>query len=164
VRLTAGGLTQIGEVAAAAAIFRRATCGCTSDWGAPDGSIAWRYGGRRACGRWTGWRPCGPAMDRFPCAWTAHDAPAPKLATTPALPSRQGALPLRPASPTSNPSTHPQAQFVSSLAASPATTAHGLPQPPRLHTKTSPNLFASGATTGPTPKQNPLKTRHHPAV
>ena len=40
-------------------------------------------------------------MVRFPYAWTVHEVPAPKLAASPALRSRQGPVPVCPAAPTS---------------------------------------------------------------
>src|ERR1039457_1457736 len=44
------------------------------------------------------------------------------------------------------------------------TRAHRLPQHLRLHTETSQNVLARAAAPAPTPKQNPLKIRHHPAA
>jgi hypothetical protein len=58
-------------------------------------------------------------MDRCPCAWTVHDAPAPKLAATPALPSRQGPLLLCPHSPASTSDTPACPQFPQPITASP---------------------------------------------
>src|ERR1035441_8319820 len=109
-------------------------------------------------------RPCGPAMVRFLSAWTVHDARAPKLATTQLCypgrahyPSVQRTPPADPA-PTAKPSVSRPPLLRC------ATSDHRLPQFHRLHTKTAAHVFANTATSGPTPEQNPLKNRHHPAV
>ena len=74
-------------------------------------------------------------MVRFLSAGTVHDGAPPKLATTTALPSGQGTLPLCPTSPTSRSAPHRSAQFPQPLTAS----APRQRSPPvaatRLHTK-----------------------------
>src|ERR1019366_10809259 len=53
-------------------------------------------------------------MVRLPCAWTVHDTHASKLPAPPALPSRQGTAPLRPATHTSHLCTTDRPSFLCS--------------------------------------------------
>src|SRR5260370_23447421 len=96
-------------------------------------------------------------MDPLPCAWTVHEVATPKLATTPALPSRQGTLPLCPVLATSTSGTMQTLSFFCHSPHKHATrklTCHNDPADPP---KTSPHSFARSATPDPIPEQNPFK-------